>query len=1304
MNRRPYRGRQRRAGPPPTRDLKVAWVNVGRRQGAHEAALGFLWLAGADVIQIQEPAWWPGTRTKSHPGYERFDPVDTWDSLADRPRVMTYVRRKPDLRANPLQQVSRDILWVEVNGYHLLNFYRQPDSREVLDYLCRLDPPARCIAGGDANAHDPTWDPSLLHPAHGGRRLAEWSKDAGMDFTGEIGNPTHELGSVLDLVFSNVPFVKTRVDHALRTGSDHATLITMVPGRGEPPPPSQAYHVHDHDVPRFVQALGCYLSRVGDPAQLTSANQLDQWVERFNKCWMDAFMAAARPHGGQGRAAPWWNEDCKAAWERWKAAEPFLRPRGSRQPTPDPLDLDWTPPEISDARAQFLATVRKAKKAYWTELINNAHLDSDMYKIVAWHKSTARRRSPPIVNGDQVLHDSTQKARFVAKALLERFSPRDDLPEDPLLGWSPDEAHPALRCLDEISLEEAEARTIGVASTSPGVDRTSVRLLKAAWSRIGPTITALFNRCIAAGHYPRPWRVSEVAIIPKIGKSDYSQAKSYRPIALISCLGKGLERVLAKRMTLGALRAGIISSQHIGALPRRSAPDLTTALTHDVEWALSRNQVASLVTLDVQGAFDALLARRLLARMRAQGWHLTILRMVESFLTGRTLRARLDGAYTEQLPVPCGTPQGSPWSPILYVLYLAELLQQEPRLRFGYADDVALMRVNSDGDLEQNARDIAADVRKVLAYGEANKIQFAAEKTELIHFSRKRDPANPPVHVSPTFIIQPAAEQVARPGVLGKQAAVRWLGVWYDRRITFKRHVHERCARAEKVARHLRSLANTKNGPPAHALRKAIITVVIPTALYAAECWYAGRRLPARGTSRAAQGATASARVGWHIDAIQRAINTAARGCLPVWRTTPNRTLCRDAGIPSAELALEEARLRFAFRLHTLDADHPLVQRMQTPVRARGRLAGTAFRPRTRLQVAAQEFPGFDRPILPPLHFTPGCRKDPTEGLDKRLAAIAFEKWWANLPASDIVAFTDGSQMQDLLGYGFAIYRPGGGEGELVGSGCASLNPCAVVFDAEALGALRGLQHAIRLADRDVRIWVCLDNTAAIWCLRGTPSMTSQRHFLAFHEAAASHPGGVRVKWCPGHLDIPGNETADALAKGGLRAPPDPDSTPTLSGVKMRLRRRLRDYRAALWDRLKAGLSDRYLDWDLEWDLDCPEELACLSRPALHRFLALRTGHGDFAWYHRKFNHPEDSCEMTCWRCHADKTPEHMVFCPKSLRLYKDWPWPDDDGPARPSTTEEKRDYLRWLMDTPTAFRDFIRVTGCFDKRPEWQR
>ena len=109
----------------------------------------------------------------------------------------------------------------------------------------------------------------------------------------------------------------------------------------------------------------------------------------------------------------------------------------------------------------------------------------------------------------------------------------------------------------------------------------------------------------------------------------------------------------------------ILSPQHGGALPKRSAIDLTAAFTHDTEAAWTKGQHVTMVTLDVQGAFDALLKNRLLHRMAQQGWPQRTILFVNSFLTDRRVQVRLGQTTTPSYPVACGTPQGSPLSPVL---------------------------------------------------------------------------------------------------------------------------------------------------------------------------------------------------------------------------------------------------------------------------------------------------------------------------------------------------------------------------------------------------------------------------------------------------------------------------------------------------------------------------------------------------------------------------------------------------------------------------------------------------------------
>jgi hypothetical protein len=277
------------------------------------------------------------------------------------------------------------------------------------------------------------------------------------------------------------------------------------------------------------------------------------------------------------------------------------------------------------------------------------------------------------------------------------------------------------------------------------------------------------------------------------------------------------------------------------------------------------------------------------------------------------------------------------------MLYLAELLVQDTALRFGYADDICLFRESKS--LDDNVRLLATDVREIMAWGTDNKIFFAPEKLEMIHITKKTGNYAPQCVINDILTIAPIVTAPTE----GGQPALRWLGVWFDRKLNFKRHVTERTGKARKISHHIRGLARIVDGPPASSLRKAVTSCVLPSVLYGTEAWYAGRTKSLYSHSGIGN-RTVSTRNGWHVDAIDKTLALAARGVLPVWRTTLTITLFRDSGLPSAMAALEEAKLRFTVRLQTVDDQHPLVKRITPPMITRGRGAGSRQRPKTKIQ------------------------------------------------------------------------------------------------------------------------------------------------------------------------------------------------------------------------------------------------------------------------------------------------------------------------------------------------------------------
>ena len=91
-----------------------------------------------------------------------------------------------------------------------------------------------------------------------------------------------------------------------------------------------------------------------------------------------------------------------------------------------------------------------------------------------------------------------------------------------------------------------------------------------------------------------------------------------------------------------------------------------------------------------------------------------------------------------------------------------------------------------------------------------------------------------------------------------------------------------------------------------------------------------------------------------------------------------------------------------------------------------------------------------------------------------------------------------------------------------------------------------------------------------------------------------------------------------------------------------------------------------------------PEEL-WLKRPLLGRLLAARTGHGDFADYHERFNH--EDAYLLCG-CGSRKSPLHFFFCYKGKRRASHPLGPPARAVPLLGTAKGAKELASWLADT----------------------
>jgi hypothetical protein len=198
-------------------------------------------------------------------------------------------------------------------------------------------------------------------------------------------------------------------------------------------------------------------------------------------------------------------------------------------------------------------------------------------------------------------------------------------------------------------------------------------LLQKAYQAAPQLFNTLYPPLILSGYHPLCWRQATGAILKKQNKPDYTAPKAYRIIALLNCLGKISEKIIATRLSYLAETTDLLHNEQMGGRRYRAAIDAVLCLLHDITKPITTRR-SFLLFFDVKGAFDHVSKTRLLDTMQRLHLHPAVIRWTDTFLSDRQIGLAFDGERESLQPVNTGIPQGSPISPILFLIYIRFLL------------------------------------------------------------------------------------------------------------------------------------------------------------------------------------------------------------------------------------------------------------------------------------------------------------------------------------------------------------------------------------------------------------------------------------------------------------------------------------------------------------------------------------------------------------------------------------------------------------------------------------------------------
>ena len=360
---------------------------------------------------------------------------------------------------------------------------------------------------------------------------------------------------------------------------------------------------------------------------------------------------------------------------------------------------------------------------------------------------------------------------------------------------------------------------------APGPDRLCTRAVKALNRHHPEVLPALFTSCLGLGYFPRQWREGRAVFLPKPGK-DPSVTGSYRPLTMLSILGKVYERVVNRRIVDHYDTHQPLHQRQYGFRKGIGTEMAINQVCDLYRNETQRRRLTAAISLDIKGAFDHIEWNGILEQLAKANVPHYLVKTISSYLSDRTVHCEGQNTILER-----GCPQGSVLAPtlwnILYDVLINKVEQEYPNICV-YADDtIVITSADTRQELETKVTDCITKVSDAL---NVSGLLLNVGKTEIL--LKNQLPLYQRGNSQEMLTINVLNHAIKT------SKAIKYLGVMIDNKLLFKVHFEYMEEKMMTRIPLLQKLARNLYGYSFKARKTMFQGLIFSIAKYCSSIWY----------------------------------------------------------------------------------------------------------------------------------------------------------------------------------------------------------------------------------------------------------------------------------------------------------------------------------------------------------------------------------------------------------------------------------------------------------------------------------